>query len=117
MSVEIIDKRTPELKMLNILETQAKNMKQLYEDFKIGAIDIGEAILKARGIGGNLHIIEKFIGEQIKIDNMKKCSKCNKVTSIDNFYYRERSKDKHQSWCKYCMQVYVGKRNEKRIRS
>jgi len=114
MSVEIIDKRTPELKLLNIIETQVKNIKTLYEDFKIGKINLEEAILKAKGIGGTLTIADKFISKGSKIIKTKKCSKCGKVKNIENFYYRKRSPDKYQSWCKYCMQVYNGEKYKRR---
>lgn len=54
MSLEVIDKRTPELKLLNIIETQRNNISTLHDDFRGGLIDFNDALDRCKGIGLNL---------------------------------------------------------------
>ena len=54
MSIEMIDKRTPELKLLNIIEIQIDNIKKVYDNFRIGRIDFNESVSQCKSIGFNL---------------------------------------------------------------
>ena len=42
-----------------------------------------------------------------RLDDSKRCMKCNGVFSLDDFPYNAKSKDKRSSWCKTCHSNYL----------
>ena len=46
------------------------------------------------------------------MNEMKRCSRCKEVKSIDNFGVSNKSLDKHQNYCKNCSREYARDRRK-----
>ena len=46
-----MDRRTPELKLILLMEEQLKHLREAYDNFKLGRTDLNQAALHSEQIG------------------------------------------------------------------